>query len=141
MTSPVPGSSPSAAAHSVLAQGVLELRDEVQKLRLSVEQFEPRVRRAERVSVRTAVASVIVLILVASVAYVGYRNIVTDRRVDGLCPILALVVGGADPSTRAPGPDRDQYIQALNVMRQAYSDLGCTTPFVPPRKTDTTPQR
>lgn len=134
MTKPDPGSSPSAVTHSVLAQGVLELRDEVQKLRLSVEQFEPRVQRAERVSVRTAVATVVVLILTISVAYVGYRNIVTDKRIDGLCPILALVVGGADPNTRAPGPDRDQYIQALEVMRKAYGDLGCTTPFVPPRR-------
>lgn len=128
MTKPESGSSP-------LIVGVAELRGEVQKLRLSVEQFEPRVKRAERVTIRAAMGAVVIIILVVSVAYVGYRNIITDRRIDGLCPILALVVGGADPSSRAPGPDRDQYIQALNVMRKAYSDLGCTTPFVPPRRT------
>lgn len=116
-----------------------ELKEEVVALRAAVGRFEPRIKRAERVSVRTAVATMIVLILTLSVAYVGYRNIVTDRRIDGLCPILALVVGSADPNTRAAGPDRDQYIQALNVMRKAYSDLGCTTPFVPPRRPDATP--
>jgi hypothetical protein len=115
-----------------------ELKQEVAALRAAVSRFEPRIERAERVSVRTAVASVIVLILVISVGYVGYRNIVTDKRIDGLCPILALVVGSADPNTRAAGPDRDQYVQALDVMRKAYSDLGCTTPFVPPRRQEGT---
>lgn len=118
-----------------LAKGdVISLRDEVMKLRLAVEQFEPRVERAERVTIRTAAASMVVLVLVVAVGYVGYRNIVTDRRIDGLCPILSLVVGGADPNTRSPGPDRDQYIAAVEVMRKAYGDLGCTTPFVPPRR-------
>lgn len=111
-----------------------ELKEEVAALRAAVGRFEPRIKRAEKVSIRTAVATMFVLVLTLSVAYVGYRNIVTDKRIDGLCPILALVVGGADPSTRAPGPDRDQYVHALEVMRQAYSDLGCTTPFVPARR-------
>lgn len=126
-----------------LSVSVPELKDEVRRLRLSVEQFEPRVSRAERVSTRTAMAVTIIAILVLAVGFVAYRGIVTDQRlaftnqrVDGLCPILALVVGGADPNTRAPGPDRDQYIRALEVMRKAYADLGCTTPFVPPRRPD-----
>lgn len=118
----------------VTREVAIELRDEVRALRLSVEQFEPRVQRAERVSIRTAVASTIIAILVLAVGFVAYRGIQTDQRIDGLCPILALVVGGADPETRAAGPDRDQYVQALNVMRNAYRNLGCTTPFVPPRQ-------
>ncbi len=124
-----------------LSVGVAELKGEVRGLRLAVEQFEPRVSRAERVSTRTAMAATIIAVLVLAVGFVAYRGIVTDQRVgttnariDGLCPILALVVGGADPSTRAEGPDRDQYVQALGVMRKAYADLGCTTPFVPPRQ-------
>lgn len=126
-----------------LSAGVADLKDEVRRLRLAVEQFEPRVTRAERVSMRTAFAATIIAVLVIAVGFVAYRGIVTDarlvstnQRVDGLCPILALVVGGADPETREAGPDRDQYVVALNVMRKAYSDLGCTTPFVPPRKPD-----
>lgn len=118
---------------------VLDLKDEVKSLRLAVEQFEPRVQRAERVTIRTAIASVVVLVLVMAVAYVGYRNIITDKRIDGLCPILALVVGGADPDTRAPGADRDRYIQALDVMRKAYTNLGCTDPLVPPRQPGSPP--
>lgn len=117
-----------------LAQQAGELRTEVAKLRLAVTQLKPRVERAERVSIRTAIASMVILVLVVAVGFVGYRGIVTDQRIDGLCPILALVVGGADPNTRTEGADRDSYIAALGVMRTAYSDLGCTTPFVPPRK-------
>lgn len=118
-----------------------ELKQEVAALRAALTRFEPRIERAERVSTRTAIAATIVLVLVMAVGFVGYRYILldnevglTNQRVDGLCPILALVVGGADPNTRAPGPDRDQYIQSVEVMRKAYSDLGCTTPFVPPRQ-------
>lgn len=118
-----------------------ELRKEVARLRLAVTQLKPRVERAERVSIRMGVASMIVLVLVVAVGFVGYRGIVTEQqvgyanaRIDGLCPILALVVGGADPQTRAEGPDRDSYVDAVKVMRKAYSDLGCTTPFVAPRQ-------
>ncbi len=124
---------PPVAELQKLAAEVPSFRQEVAALRLAVEQFQPRVERAERVSIRTAIAATIIAILVFAVGFVGYRGIVTDKRVDGLCPILALVVGGADPNSRAPGPDREQYVRAVEVMRQAYSDLGCTTPFVPPR--------
>lgn len=117
-----------------LTEQAAELKNEVAALTAAVKRFEVRVKRAERVSMRTAIAATIVLFLVLSVGLVAYRGTVTDRRIDGLCPILALVVGSADPDTRAPGPDRDQYVQALGVMRQAYADLGCTTPFVPPRR-------
>lgn len=117
-----------------------ELRKEVSRLRLAVTQLKPRVERAERVSIRTAIASVIILVLVVAVGFVGYRGIVTEQsaayantRLDGLCPILALVVGGADPNTRAPGPDREAYIENVRVMLQAYRDLGCTSPLVPKR--------
>jgi hypothetical protein len=117
-----------------LTEQAADLKKEVASLTAAVKRFEVRVKRAERVSMRTAIAATIVLFLVLSVALVAYRGNVTDRRIDGLCPILALVVGGADPNTRSPGPDRDQYIASLEVMRQAYADLGCTTPFVPPRR-------
>lgn len=110
------------------------LRKEVARLRAELNRFEPRVQRAERVSIRTAMAATIVAVLVVAVGLVAYRGIRTDQRLDGLCPILALVVGGADPSTRAPGPDRDRYVRSVDVMREAYSNLGCTTPFVPPRR-------
>jgi predicted RND superfamily exporter protein len=127
---------PEIARLSEQAEG---LKDEVRGLRLAVEQMEPRIKRAERVSIRTAMAATIVLLLAIAVGFVGYRGILTDQRIDGLCPILALVVGSADPESRAPGTDRDQYVVALNVMRQAYSDLGCTTPFVPPRRPGSSP--
>lgn len=127
---------PDLAKPNLTQDAVLGLKDEVRALRLAVEQFEPRVQRAERVSIRTAFASVVILVLVLAVGFVAYRGIQTDQRIDGLCPILALVVGGSDPETRAQGPDRDQYVQALGVMRKAYGDLGCTTPFVPPRRPD-----
>ena len=116
-----------------LASEVPLVRNEVASLRLAVEQFRPRVERAERVSIRAALGVTIIFVLMLAVGFVGYRGILTDQRVDGLCPILALVVGGADPESRAPGEDRDQYVRALQVMRDAYSNLGCTTPFVPPR--------
>jgi hypothetical protein len=131
------GKEPNLGELTYLAD---ELRKEVARLRLAVTQLKPRVERAERVSIRTAIASVIILILVVAVGFVGYRGLVTEQqvsfanaRIDGICPVLALVVGGADPNSRAPGPDRDAYVQALQVMRKSYDDLNCTTPLVPPR--------
>lgn len=130
--SAIPVSGDAVGVRDLLIEA-RQLRNDVGGLKLAVEQFRPRVERAERVSVRTLMGTVVVLILIASVAFVAYRGILTDQRVDGMCPVLALAIGSADPTSRAEGPDRDRYVAALNVMRQAYTDLGCTTALVPPR--------
>lgn len=123
-----------------LAARAEQLSKEVKELRLAVNQLKPRVERAERITVRAAIVATVIVVLTVVVGFVGYRQILaeaqidsTNTRIDGLCPILALVVGGADPQSRAEGPAREQYERAVGVMRQAYADLGCTTPFVPPR--------
>jgi hypothetical protein len=123
-----------------LAQAALALREEVRELRLAVSQLKPRVERAEKVSVRAAGIATVIVVLTVIIGFVGYRQILaeaqidnTNTRIDGLCPVLALVIGSADPESREPGPARDGYVRALEVMRQSYSDLACTTPFIPPR--------
>lgn len=59
----------------------------------------------------------------------------TSARVDAICPVLALVVGGSNPETRPPGPARDAYVRSMAVMNQAYLDADCSNvaPLVPPR--------
>lgn len=110
------------------------LRKEVVGLRDAVVALKPKVERAERVSLRSAVATVLIVVLTVVVALIGYRQIVSDAQIHGICPVLALVIGSADPESRPAGPAREQYIEAIDVMRNAYVEIGCTEPFVPARE-------
>lgn len=50
-----------------------------------------------------------------------------------LCPLFRVLLGGYQPETRAPGPDRDKYETAFAEMRDQYSVLQCVGDLVPPR--------
>lgn len=55
-------------------------------------------------------------------------------RRDAVCLILSYLVGGYDPSSRAPGAARETAEENLAAQRHVYSDvLRCATPLVPPR--------
>src|SRR5688572_16436109 len=71
-----PEGSPSLVARAE------ELRREVRELRLAVTQLQPRVERAERVSVRTAVAATIIVVLAVVIGFVGYRQVITATEID-----------------------------------------------------------
>lgn len=119
---------------SDLGRTAEELTREVGELRRAVERFGPRVERAERVSVRTAVATAVLLVVVLVVGLIGYRVYVTEARIDSLCPVLALILGGADATSRPSGDARDRYLETINTMTWTYERLGCTAPLVPPRQ-------
>lgn len=110
-----------------------QLRQEVVGLREDVQSLSERTQRAEGRLVWVAVAAAIALLLAVAIGVTAWRVTTTDRRVDALCPLLSLSVGSYNPNSRPAGPGRDQYVAAFGVLRQAYSDLGCTQPPVPPR--------
>lgn len=115
-----------------------ELTEQSELLTEAVRQLRPRVEKAERVSFRTAIAAAVLLCLVVVLGWVAADQKATANRLDGvvqqsLCPLYALIVGSYDPSTRPVGQARDKYDHAFDVMRQAYTNLGCTDALVPPR--------
>lgn len=112
-----------------------QLSGEVRGLREDVRSFGRRLGRAEGRLGWLAVAVVVAVALACGVAVALLRIDATDHRVDAFCPLLALVVGGADPSTRPAGPARDAYVSGMAVMAHTYEDLGCATiaPLVPGR--------
>jgi hypothetical protein len=111
-----------------LATSAAELKAEVQELRKSVNQIGPRVRRVEVLALLCVLA-----VIAAVLGFVFVRQADTDSRIDGLCPLFALIIGGADPESRPEGPARDQYNATIRVITQAYSQLDCLDPLVPPR--------
>lgn len=116
-----------------LADRVTTLTDEVVGLREDAAGIRAQLATARGRILWVALIAVVALGLAAGVAITAFRGAATDRRVDAICPVLALVVGGFDPSSRPAGSAREAYIANLTVMHQAYVDLGCTTPLVPPR--------
>ncbi|MFR9807055.1 hypothetical protein ACL02T_32880 [Pseudonocardia sp. RS010] len=122
-----------------------ELADEVSQLRAAVEglskgqeALDRRTGRAERLSVRTALAGAAlgILILLGIVLVTEQRS--TQEQLDGLvqqslCPTFQLLVGGYDPTTRPPGEARDKYEDAFAQIREALAALHCTGGLVPPR--------
>lgn len=124
---------------SDLARSADDLRDEVKQLRLAVVQLGARTARAEKVSIRAATAAAVLLLLVGLIGWVVWQQRQTADALESLtqrslCPVFALVVGGYDPSTRPEGPAREQYQRTFEVMRQAYGELRCASPLVPPRE-------
>ncbi len=110
-----------------------QLRAEVAGLRTDVQSLRDRTVRGEKRLLHLALSVVLVLLLAGATAVTAYRGLATDRRVDSLCPVLALVIGGFDPSTRPAGPARDAYVANISVLTRTYGQLGCTDPLVPPR--------
>lgn len=110
------------------------LGERIAGLREDFGKLADRQSTSERRGVFVAAMLVIAIALTALIGVVAWRGIVTDRRVDAICPVLALAIGGYDPTTRPEGDARDRYVASFEVMRQSYAGLGCTSPIVPPRK-------
>lgn len=118
-----------------LAKSAAELRQEVHSLRKSLEQFGPRVRRAEFVAFLG-----VTIVLFGLVGFGLLRQNETNHRIDGICPVFALVIGSADPESRPAGPARELYEESIRVITQAYGQLACTDPIVPGRSQTYSPQ-
>lgn len=121
------------------------LTDKVGSLTLAVEHLDRRTNRTERVQMWVVFGLLLDLVLSVAVALVvtnqfsqaaDLRHAVERERVtreQGLCPLYALLVGSYNPSSRTPGPDRDNYTKAFQTMRDAYEALECKQAPVPPR--------
>jgi len=121
------------------------LKNEVARLRLAVEQLGRRQDQTEKVSTRTALLAGVLAALVLFIGFVAWQQSETADDVratqerlgtltqQSLCPTFALLLGGYDPSTRAEGAARQQYIATFDRFRAAYDALGCIGPVVPPR--------
>ncbi len=117
-----------AARVSALADKTSRLREDVAGLREQLAVTRGRIWWV-------LVAMVVAFGMAGGIGITALNTAKANSRVDGLCPMLALVVGGYDPSTRAAGPDRERYEASFRVMRQAYVDTGCAavSPLVPRR--------
>lgn len=118
-----------------LADRVTVLTGQTRLLREDVAGFRAQLAQTRGHVWWIALVAVIALGLAGAVAVVGLRGAATDRRLDALCPVLALTVGSYNPDSRPEGPARDAYIAAMDVMRHAYQDTACAdvAPLVPPR--------
>jgi hypothetical protein len=88
----------------------------------------------------------LVVFLTGGMAVTYYQQVQTtnalnDTRNEVLCPWNAIFIGSYNPTSRAEGPDRDAYEAAFVVIRDSYRRLGCTTPFVPPPTSRSTPPK
>lgn len=120
-----------------LAERVNGLTAETKLLRQETTALRDQLGTTRRRFWWVALVAVIALGLAGAVGITAWNSAQTDARVDAICPVLALVVGGADPSTRPEGPARDAYVRSIEVMRSAYVGTGCAqvAPLVPPRST------
>ena len=97
-----------------------------------------RLRSTARI--RVYVLGGILAVLVLAVVGLGVRvsqNADANERSARLtasfvCPASSLLVGGYVPGTRPLG-GQDEYARAIEGMRQARAEYGCTEPLVPPR--------
>jgi hypothetical protein len=116
-----------------LRQDVTRLVERTDGLRKDLTGLGDRQSRSEGHQAWFAIALVVVIAMAAAIGLTAWRVSGTDRRIDAVCPILALAIGGYDPNTRPEGPARDKYVASFDVMRQSYTDLACTQPLVPPK--------
>ncbi len=125
------------------------LGKKVDGLTSEVSQLNRRQGRTERLSIRTAGVLALLIVLAMLVGVLAWQQWVTRDQVaqlvgrevktrdEALCPLAALLLGGYDPTTRPPGPAREQYEENFRIQREAYAALNCTNPLVPPRTATT----
>lgn len=118
------------------AAAIAPLVQSVEGLRLAVESLVKRAEKSERRIAGIVIAICIDLIFTGGFAALYYQQERTaselaDTRAGVLCPQYSVFLGGYNPSTRAPGPDRDTYEQIYAQFRASYAHLDCQTPLVP----------
>lgn len=130
-----PADLPAVAAK--LIETIAELTEAIQDLLRRTARSETHIR------VMWGVVGVVVF-LAGGMSALFYQQSQTNARLDDtrsgvLCPLYSVFLGSYNPSTRAPGTDRDTYEATFAVIRDGYKDLGCTTPLVPPATSRSNP--
>jgi len=128
MTAPDPNDLPAVAAR--LIETIEGLTESIQDLLHRTARSEKQARWQWLVIGLIAVVTVF-----SGITY--YQQIQTSKSLDAtrgdvLCPLYAVFLGSYNPSTRAPGADRDTYEATFVVIRDGYERLDCTLPLVPP---------
>lgn len=136
--------APASAAG--LAHQVETLSARSEQLRDAVDQLRVRQARTERISLRTAVAGVILTVLLLVLGYVAAQQAQQRDEIDtitqhALCPLYALILGSYTPESRPLNPDgtypgsaREKYDLGFAEMRREREALPCTDELIPPRQ-------
>lgn len=118
-----------------------ELDDDVKRLTQEVHRLNRRVDRTDRDKRWLVVGLLLVVGMVALVAYAAWQAQITaarqdELRNDVLCPLYGIFLGSYDPKTRDKNPDpmaRQKYEDTFVQIRSGWNLMQCTTPIVPPR--------
>ena len=118
-----------------------QLDDDVRKLTDETHRLNERVNRTDRDKKWLVVGLLLVIGLVALVAYGTWRAQRTadeqeQLRADVLCPLYSVFLGSYNPATRDKNPDpqaRQKYEDTYAQIREGYVIMRCTGPLVPPR--------
>lgn len=135
MTAPDPADLPAVA---------LRLIETIKDLTTAIEDLLSRTARSERREKIMWGVIALVLVLTGAMASTYYQQAQTSKALDDtrnevLCPWNSIFLGSYNPSSRAPGPDREAYEASFVIIRDSYVRLGCTTPWVPPPTTRSSP--
>jgi hypothetical protein len=119
-----------------IVERITALLDETTLLRIATEAVVPSVERETKRGKYTRIAVGLLGLIVAVQTVFGIllfqalsTQDATNQRV--LCPVFSLLVGGYNPDSRQPGPDRDAYNAQFSIMRSSYLELNCRGGFVP----------
>ena len=118
-----------------------QLDTDVQQLTGEVHRLNDRADRTDRDKKWLVVGLLLVVGLVALLAFVAVRaqQTATEQeqlRNGVLCPLYSVFLGSYDPATRDKNPDpraREKYEDAFVKIRHGWDVMGCTDPLVPPR--------
>lgn len=108
----------------------------VGELRKSVVALIDRADKSEK-RVKGVVTAIVLDLFITGILGLLYWNqqhtadLLSDTRQQVLCPMYASWLGSYNPVSRAPGQDRQTYVDVFAQMRQQYDHLQCTTPLVP----------
>lgn len=121
LTEAVRGLTDRLAKNETLAKSTQVLAQDTQSL-------------AQSTKHRAKVLAVVVIVDVLLTGIVSYSVWAQyHQRVAVLCPLYSVIVGAYAPNTRAAGPDREAYIAGYHIINQAYQELSCPAPPLPPR--------
>jgi hypothetical protein len=144
MTEPDPADLPAVAAQ--LIRTIDDLTKSIKELLDRTARSEEQIARSEKQTRWQWVVIGAIAILFAIQGFTTYQQVQTSTRLDDtrsgvLCPLFSVFLGSYNPTTRAAGTDRETYEATFAVIREGYRDLGCTTPFVPPPTSRSTPPK